>query len=107
MSIDISSLNADELKELALKIERRSLEVEKEALQAALKEMHSIADKLGVAFEDVIATYDRRRKKAVAKSAAKYVNPNDPTQTWTGRGRKPGWVKAALESGKTMNDLEI
>jgi DNA-binding protein H-NS len=25
--------------------------------------------------------------------------------TWSGRGRRPGWLKEALESGKTLDDL--
>lgn len=107
MSIDISGLNAAELKELAVKIEKRTVAVEKETLQAALKEMRAIADKLGVAFEDVIALHSGKGKKAATKSTAKYANPDDPAQTWTGRGRKPAWVKTALEAGKSIDDLTI
>lgn len=107
MSIDTSGLSATELKELVTKIEKRIVEVEKETLQAALKEMRAVADKLGVAFEDVIALNGSRRKKAVTKSSPKYANPNDPAQTWTGRGRKPAWVKEALDAGKSIEDLAI
>lgn len=107
MSIDISKLNAAELKELAGKIEKRVVEVEKETLQTALKEMRAVADKLGVAFEDVIALHSGKGKKTATKAAAKYANPADPSQTWTGRGRKPAWVKQALESGKSIDDLMI
>ncbi|WP_170419809.1 H-NS histone family protein [Ruegeria atlantica] len=107
MSIDISGLNAAELRELAVKIEKRAVEVEIETLQTALIEMRAIAVKLGVGFEDVIALHSGKGKKAVTKSAAKYVNPDDPTQTWTGRGRKPAWVKTALEAGKSIDDLTI
>jgi len=31
--------------------------------------------------------------------AAKYANPDDPTETWTGRGRKPRWLTAKLKEG--------
>jgi DNA-binding protein H-NS len=30
------------------------------------------------------------------KGAPKYRNPKDPSQTWTGRGRKPNWL---IEAG--------
>ena len=35
------------------------------------------------------------------KAAAKYRNPKDPSQTWTGRGRRPNWMVklAAIRSG--------
>ena len=42
-----------------------------------------------------------------SKVAAKYANPEDPSQTWTGRGRKPRWVEAFIQKGNTLKDLEI
>lgn len=35
------------------------------------------------------------RKMNGKKSAAKYRNPRDPTQTWMGRGRRPNWMVEA------------
>lgn len=37
----------------------------------------------------------------------KYRNPDDPTQTWAGRGLKPRWLVAALAAGRTLDDLLI
>jgi DNA-binding protein H-NS len=31
--------------------------------------------------------------------AAKYANPDNPSETWTGRGRKPRWLTAKLQEG--------
>jgi len=47
------------------------------------------------------------RKKTRGKVAPKYRNPANSRETWTGRGRKPLWVVAALESGKKLQDLAI
>ncbi|NHX27966.1 H-NS histone family protein, partial [Escherichia coli] len=44
---------------------------------------------------------------ASTPAAPKYRNPENPDQTWSGRGRKPLWVVAHLDSGKAMEDLEI
>jgi DNA-binding protein H-NS len=30
-----------------------------------------------------------------SKTAPKYRNPKDPSQTWTGRGRRPNWIVEA------------
>lgn len=35
------------------------------------------------------------KPEKVAKVAPKYRNPNDPSQTWTGRGKPPLWIKDA------------
>ena len=45
--------------------------------------------------------------KPKTKVAPKYRNPDNPEQTWTGRGRQPGWVKEALEAGKTLDSMAI
>lgn len=44
----------------------------------------------------------RRQGKSKAAPAAKY---SDGTNSWSGRGPKPGWFKAALEAGKKPEDL--
>jgi DNA-binding protein H-NS len=37
----------------------------------------------------------------------KYRNPNQPSETWTGRGKQPRWLAAALKSGKRLDDFRI
>jgi DNA-binding protein H-NS len=37
----------------------------------------------------------------------KYHNPDDPTQTWAGRGLKPRWLAAALKAGRKLEDFSI
>ena len=40
-------------------------------------------------------------------TAPKYANPEDPSQTWAGRGRKPNWLVAKLKKGANMADFAI
>jgi DNA-binding protein H-NS len=37
----------------------------------------------------------------------KYRNPEQPSETWVGRGRQPRWLKAQLGLGKRLEDLMI
>ena len=37
----------------------------------------------------------------------KYRNPENPAETWAGRGLKPRWLAAALEAGKTLEDFSV
>jgi len=39
--------------------------------------------------------------------APKYRNPDNPTETWAGRGLKPRWLAAALKSGKKLEHFSI
>jgi DNA-binding protein H-NS len=41
------------------------------------------------------------------KVAPKYRNPENPSETWAGRGLKPRWLAAALKSGKKIDDFSI
>src|ERR1700686_479254 len=39
--------------------------------------------------------------------APKYRNPENPAETWAGRGLKPRWLTAAIKAGKKMEDFSI
>jgi DNA-binding protein H-NS len=39
--------------------------------------------------------------------APKYRNPENPTETWAGRGLQPRWLAAAIKSGKKLEDFAI
>jgi len=47
------------------------------------------------------------RGRKGTKSVAKYANPDDRSQTWTGRGRKPNWLVARLKKGAKVEDFAI
>jgi DNA-binding protein H-NS len=37
----------------------------------------------------------------------KYRNPENPAETWAGRGLKPRWLAAAMKSGKKLENFII
>jgi DNA-binding protein H-NS len=37
----------------------------------------------------------------------KYQNPNDPSETWAGRGKQPRWLVSQLQAGGQMSDFLI
>jgi DNA-binding protein H-NS len=54
--------------------------------------------------------YERRKKPTGTRGgpvAAKYRNPENPSETWAGRGLKPRWLAAAIKSGKKIGDFAI
>ena len=44
---------------------------------------------------------------ARGKVAPKYRNPENPAETWAGRGLKPHWLAAALKAGKKLEEFSI
>ena len=80
------------------------------ALAAAEKAMKkhgfSLADITGLGDPPKKATR-KTAKKPANPGKPKYANPDDKSQTWTGKGRRPDWFLKAMDAGKTPDDLLI
>ncbi|MFJ5366855.1 H-NS family nucleoid-associated regulatory protein [Pectobacterium punjabense] len=55
----------------------------------------------------VSATKSTKSKRAPRPAKYKYVDENGNEKLWTGQGRTPKAIVAALENGKTLEDFEI
>jgi DNA-binding protein H-NS len=51
--------------------------------------------------------HTNRARRAYPKVFPKFQNPAQPFETWAGRGRKPRWLTAQLNSGNRMDDFRI
>jgi DNA-binding protein H-NS len=45
------------------------------------------------------------RGARIGAVAPRYRNPENPAETWAGRGLKPRWLTAAIKSGKKPDDF--
>ena len=107
MNINLSQLSRNELEVLAKDIEVRMVELEKESKERAYAEMLAIAANYEVSFQAVVDQFAKPTKKPASKGVPKFANPDDPTQTWTGRGRRPAWMTEAIQSGLPLEALEV
>jgi DNA-binding protein H-NS len=105
MAIDISNLSLAELKVLAGKIEKRIKELQLEKRDEVLSQMKNLAAEAGITPDMVAKHFRSPRTRAAAK--AKYRNPENPSQTWAGRGRKPVWLQMALNAGRKLEEFAI
>ena len=48
-----------------------------------------------------------RERRKYPRVFAKYRNPNEPSETWSGRGKQPRWLTAALNTGRTIDEFVI
>lgn len=46
-------------------------------------------------------------KRKYPKVLPKYWNPLVPTERWSGRGKKPRWLVAALKAGHELEEFKI
>ncbi|PAT00314.1 MAG: hypothetical protein BSR46_03245 [Candidatus Dactylopiibacterium carminicum] len=114
----LAKANEKELNQAAEAIKAEITKRASNAKEKVLKELKAVAAKHGVSLESLIGKAPRTAAKPVrgakkaggktgAKVAAKYANPSNPAQTWTGRGRQPLWVGEQLTAGKNLEDLLI
>ena len=97
-------MNIKELRDLQNQVTKAVASFEDRKKKHAMMELEETARKLGFTLGELTgAPSIRKRSPAVAK----YANPADATDTWSGRGRKPRWMEAALKAGKSPEDLMI
>lgn len=103
MSIDLNNMSKDELTKLIKDAEKALKTIETRRLSEAKKAAESAAKEYGFSLDELLGA----PQKKGSKSEPKYKNPADPSQTWTGKGRKPNWVNEALAAGKSLDDMKI
>ena len=96
---ELQELSHKELSDLLAKI-RLALPVAQNRDRDALKE-RIVAEAKAAGFS-VKALLSGQRRKRRFEHKFKYVNPKEPSETWTGRGRRPAWLAAQLKAGKPL-----
>jgi DNA-binding protein H-NS len=105
----LDGMTSEELTSLAEDIQnaiRAKREEAKEALRAEIAEIIEKAGPLGL---DPAELVGRPSKARVNRSEVKpkYRDKRDATQTWSGRGRVPLWLRARIDAGENKDDYLI
>jgi DNA-binding protein H-NS len=103
MALDFDHMDLKEMRDLRAKLDRAINSYEDRKRREALAAIEEAARVHGFNLAELTGGKPRR----TGSVAPKYANPEDPTMTWTGRGRKPRWVQDSLENGKELDDLLI
>jgi DNA-binding protein H-NS len=106
MAINLKRLNAKQLEALSAQIEAHKQTQRQNSVVALRAKIAAMAEAEGVSLDEL---FPRRGGGAMKgrKVAAKYRNPQDPSHTWSGRGRQPRWYAAAIKAGKSERSLLI
>jgi len=104
MDLNLDKMALAELKDLKARVARAIDSFNDRRKREILAELEEMARARGYTLAELNSLKAARKRSA---SAPKYANPANPAETWTGRGRKPGWYVAAIASGKSPDDLAI
>ncbi|WP_370206349.1 H-NS histone family protein [Pararhodobacter marinus] len=102
--VDLDALSLKELKQLKKEVDAAVIEYAERERRRALEEVEAFARERGLTVADLNELGAKKKRKP---AAAKYANPDDPSQTWSGRGRRPRWIEAALSNGKSLEDMAL
>lgn len=91
-------------------IEKKIAEAQREERASAIAQVRALMAQHGLTVADLASRSALAPRaatgKAVSKVAAKYRDPSTGN-SWSGRGLKPNWLKAALNGGKTLADFAV
>jgi DNA-binding protein H-NS len=104
MASDLKKLTVAELDALIEKAqtvreetrERRRIELKSELELRLKEEGFSAIEVLGA-----------KVKPKPQQLPAKYADPTDASQTWSGKGRMPGWLQAKIDGGMPLDSFII
>lgn len=107
-ALNLAVMSRPELAKLKARIDK---EIAARSMQAR-RELEALARSAGLPVEELLRAAAgvkpaRQSSRPAAPVPPKYRNPNNLQQTWTGRGRQPGWVAAHLSTGRALEALLI
>lgn len=103
MDINLDGMSLKELRDFHKKIGREIEVYEARQKERATAAAEKAAGEHGFSLKDLLGSAPKKKSKVIAK----FVNPDDASATWTGRGRQPRWVKGHLDAGGSLEQLLI
>jgi DNA-binding protein H-NS len=96
---DLEKMSYAELTKMQTDIERMKAEKQVSERAAVKQQITDIAKKAGFELRELFGKGGKKGSVAV-----KYRDPKNPENTWTGRGRPPRWMAAAMKGGKAKKE---
>jgi DNA-binding protein H-NS len=98
---ELKQMSVDELWELHERIGEilsDKIEYEKTKLEQRLDQLAHRVSELSPA---------NPQRRTYPKVEAKFRNPDNPSETWSGRGKAPRWLTKLIAAGRTLDEFRI
>lgn len=102
-AINVDKMNLKELIALEAKLQSAIAEARARARSDIRKKIADLAGTHGFSMTELFGGNGKSKQV----SPPKYANPDDSSDTWTGRGRKPFWLVGKLKKGAKLEDFAI
>lgn len=105
-NIDLQNMDRADLIAHKNKVDAAIATFDARKRQEALAAAEKAVSELGFSLKELTTTSTSGKEKR-PPAVPKYAHPENPSLTWTGKGRRPAWFIEAMETGKNPEDLEI
>jgi DNA-binding protein H-NS len=105
---NFEKMSLKELLDLDVRLQKAITNAKRRERDVVKEKVQSLLNNAGLSAEELFG--GRRgggRGNKGGKVAPKYRNPDNPSETWTGRGRQPRWLAAKLSKGGKIADFTI
>lgn len=103
---DLGSLSSMELTDLLARVEAAIVERQKSSRIEVKAKIVALAADAGFTVEELFGA--RLGKAPRGAVAVKYRNPEDPAETWSGRGRMAKWLAEKIKKrGTKLEDFAV
>ncbi|HWB44267.1 MAG TPA: H-NS histone family protein [Hyphomicrobiaceae bacterium] len=103
MAKELERMSLRELQEFELKLKKAKAHAQDKTRTELRQKIEKMVADAGFKISDLFGGRGGKGRTV----AAKYANPDDPSETWTGRGRKPKWLSAKLSEGHRIEKFLI
>jgi DNA-binding protein H-NS len=111
---ELKAMSRKELEKLLADVKKALASTKARDQREARKAASKAAAEFGFSLNDIAETSASHpaKKKTKAKAAKKsskpvFFNPEDKTQTWTGKGRQPNWYREQVATGTDPEAMRI
>lgn len=97
---NIESMSYAELAQMQARIERLKIEKQNTERTELRQRILAMVKEHGFEIQELFG----KARNGKGSVAVKYRDPQNPENTWTGRGRMPRWMVAATKGGKAKRE---
>jgi DNA-binding protein H-NS len=107
--INLNAMSLPELKRLQKAIAKAIAAYSDRKKREALIVLEASAQEFGFSLADLMGGKlgGKKTRNSRRPAGPKYRHPENPDITWSGRGRQPGWFRAAKDAGITEEAMGV
>jgi DNA-binding protein H-NS len=105
--IDLEKLEPEEILRLISRCHEELDARQSRRIEEVQEQVAELARSVNMTPEEIVMHMQRGKKPGANNSKIAYRNPQNPSQTWAGRGKRPKWLNEKLEEGALLQDFRV